>query len=50
MFGAIGPVELIPLVTPYDTARLPRRLAELVPPALGWFVGLRAVRPAADAR
>lgn len=46
MFGAIGPVELIPLVTPYDTARMPEWLAGLVPDALGWFVGLRAERAA----
>jgi ubiquinone/menaquinone biosynthesis C-methylase UbiE len=44
MFGAIGPVQLVKYLTPYDTARLPGAVARLVPDALGWFVAIRATR------
>ncbi len=44
LFGAIGAVQLVPYLTPYDTARLPAWIARLVPDILGWFVAIRATK------
>ncbi len=44
MFGAFGRVETLKIVTPYDTAYLPRWLAGLVPGALGWNIAVRAAK------
>jgi hypothetical protein len=42
MFAAFGRVETRKIVTPYDTADLPRWLAAAVPEALGWNIVVRA--------
>lgn len=44
LFGRFGGVEIWPIVTPYDTRRLPPALASLVPPVLGWFLAIRATK------
>ncbi len=44
MFAVFPSVQLIPYLTPYDTARLPGWLARLLPDALGWFVAVRATK------
>lgn len=44
LFGSFSRVELVKLVTPYDTARLPAFIAGTVPDALGWNIAVRAYR------
>jgi SAM-dependent methyltransferase len=44
LFGSFSRVELVKLVTPYDTARLPAFVAGTVPDALGWNIAVRADR------
>lgn len=44
LFGDFSAVQTIPLLTSYDTARLPRRLAAALPHAAGWFIALKAVK------
>jgi ubiquinone/menaquinone biosynthesis C-methylase UbiE len=43
-FGAFREVAIEPAMTPYDLQRLPRRLGPWLPPALGMFLLIRAVR------
>jgi ubiquinone/menaquinone biosynthesis C-methylase UbiE len=44
MFGEFAAVSTIPILTPYDTVRLPLWLARLMPNGLGWFIAVRATR------
>lgn len=44
MFGQYAGVSLWPIVTTYDTRRLPDAVARLVPPALGWFIAIHATK------
>lgn len=44
LFGGFSQVQVIPLLTTYDTAYLPGWLARLLPDALGWFLAVRATR------
>lgn len=44
IFGAYARVSAIPILTPYDTSRIPRPIASLLPDALGWFIAVRAVK------
>lgn len=37
-------VELIPVITTYDTARIPRFISRFFPDSWGWFVGIRATK------
>jgi ubiquinone/menaquinone biosynthesis C-methylase UbiE len=52
LFAGLEALRLTPVVTPYDlrltrTAYLPRTLARLVPPRLGWFLVAQGRTPAA---
>lgn len=44
LLTAFGDVELIPLITPYDTSRLPGWLTQFLPTRWGWFIGFRATK------
>jgi ubiquinone/menaquinone biosynthesis C-methylase UbiE len=44
MFSAFDATQTISLLTPYDTARLPRWAANLMPDSLGWFIAVRATK------
>jgi len=44
LFGEFSQVQVIPLLTTYDTAYLPDWLARLLPDGLGWFLAVRATR------
>jgi len=37
-------VELIPLITPYDTSRLPGWFTQFFPAHWGWFIGFRSIK------
>lgn len=44
LFSAFAHVQVIPLLTPYDTKGVPRVLSALIPDSWGWFLALRVVR------
>ena len=44
LFGAYARASAIPILTPYDTSRIPRAVASVLPDALGWFIAVRAVK------
>ena len=44
LFSGFASAHTIPLLTPYDTARLPLWLARSLPNSLGWFLAVRATR------
>lgn len=44
LFGAFASVEVTPLMTTYDTSRIPRVLTRFFPQQWGWFLAIRAVR------
>jgi ubiquinone/menaquinone biosynthesis C-methylase UbiE len=44
MFQMFSQIRTEKVVTPYDTRRLPPFLAQIVPPALGWFMTIRATK------
>jgi ubiquinone/menaquinone biosynthesis C-methylase UbiE len=44
LFGDFSQVEVVPYLTPYDTARFPSWLTRCVPDAAGWFLAVRATK------
>jgi ubiquinone/menaquinone biosynthesis C-methylase UbiE len=44
MFGQFKSVTVTPILTTYDTRKLPAWLARLVPSTFGWFLAIRAQR------
>ncbi len=44
MFASYRQVELVPLMTTYDTTRWPRWLSKFFPDDWGWFIGIRATK------
>ncbi len=42
MFGNFSACETIPILTPYDTDKLPPVLTRFFPDNWGWFIGIRA--------
>jgi ubiquinone/menaquinone biosynthesis C-methylase UbiE len=44
LFGQFQSVSASKMVTYYDTRRLPRHFANIVPNALGWFITLRCMK------
>ena len=44
LFSGFRQRVLTPIVTPYDARRLPGWIAGWIPPRLGWFVGLQALK------
>jgi ubiquinone/menaquinone biosynthesis C-methylase UbiE len=44
MFGAFDATSVQPIVTEYDTRKLPRWLARMVPETFGWFLAIKATR------
>ncbi len=44
LFNGFAQFTVIPILTPYDLNRIPHAVGQFIPKALGWFIGLRAVR------
>jgi ubiquinone/menaquinone biosynthesis C-methylase UbiE len=44
LLRAYSSTELIPLITTYDTARIPRFISKFFPNSWGWFIGIRATK------
>jgi SAM-dependent methyltransferase len=44
LFGEFSSCTLQPILTPYDTKRLPRRLTRWFPQHWGWFIAVRATK------
>lgn len=44
LFGTFREIAVQPILTPYDTKRLPRFLHAWLPSRLGWFTAIRATR------
>jgi len=44
LLSAFRDVELIPMITPYDTLRLPGWLTQFLPGRCGWFIGFRTIK------
>lgn len=42
MFSQFSRVEIIPILTVYDTSRLPKWLVSIIPQQFGWFYAIRA--------
>lgn len=48
LFANFASIQTTPLITAYDTARLPTWVANLIPNKYGWFIGIQASRNATD--
>ncbi len=44
LLGMFSDVEQIPVITTYDTARIPRFISRFFPDSWGWFIGIRATK------
>jgi ubiquinone/menaquinone biosynthesis C-methylase UbiE len=42
LFGEFQAVSTLPMITTYDTRRLPRLIGDFLPDSAGWFIGIRA--------
>lgn len=44
MFSEFKSIEIVPILTPYDTKGLPKWILNFIPQQFGWFYGIRAVK------